>query len=281
MKQGVNSRRCPGRDWRPNTRRKTTSSTRWYADESRATELADRYELTVDDFIELTGIGAGDYGIYRVTDAGVVLRVAADVRRDRWPTDQQVQLNRAAAALQLAFPCTPAELLAWHERTRGANRAPSDFPLSDTFVRSVRRHLGVDEHSSTPSVPSNDIVCAFEVSGSEPMPTINTLVKQARLQAAHYGYTLRRFTHLDSYRLSSCQTCSWGSPSTTGASRRIGYLVRSASTGSAMTRATLAGKYDARRMHEQGEDSRQCSNSAEYVGRGRECAHAAREGDSV
>ena len=115
----------------------------------RAAEIAAMEQFGLLEFIELTGIGAGDFGAYRVNPSGVSLVLADDVKDadlGRYTRDQQGAILAAKAAPRLTFPCTPAAFMTWYDSTRGMGsgekRGVGEFPLVEAFEREVRRREG-------------------------------------------------------------------------------------------------------------------------------------------
>jgi len=141
-----------------------------FASPPRAAEIALMEELGLPEFTELTGVGVGKFSIYLVSSAGVSLPVAE--RLGDFTPYQQHQLHQAVRKLALAFPCTPAQFLQWHERTRASRPHPhappgapacSDFPLATGFMEALSGGGGILEADLKGSVPSGKIVAAFRV----------------------------------------------------------------------------------------------------------------------
>ncbi len=80
-----------------------------FATPERAREIAHLPHLKLKEFIELTGVGVGDFGIYRISQYGIHLRhSAAD---DALTPAQQVDALHADGELTLNFPSTPEKFL--------------------------------------------------------------------------------------------------------------------------------------------------------------------------
>jgi hypothetical protein len=156
-----------------------------FADPARAAEIASMDAFGLLEFTELTGIGAGDYGNYRISTSGVSLLLAADFKEldlSNWSTEEQLIIQRAAQAPALIFPCSPEAFMSWYDATRGednaGNRGASDFPLAEAFEKGMRRREGASSDRSRFSCPSNDIIAAFAV---KPEPEANANWWRARL----------------------------------------------------------------------------------------------------
>lgn len=134
------------------------------ADPVRAAEIASMEQFGLREFIELTGIGSGQYGIYRISRDGV--NVGDPDQSHQLAPKDELNILRAEDALRLDFPCSTEQFMEWYEATRGENGV-SDFPLAPGFLKaligedeSARAHLG-------PPVPSGKIVAAFKVKGDD------------------------------------------------------------------------------------------------------------------
>src|SRR5271170_1606098 len=101
-----------------------------FADPARAREIALLDEIGLPEFTELTGVGVGDYGIYRVSPTGISIR-ASESLADLTAV-QQNAIHQAARFLTRSFPCAPAQLMTWYDATRG-EEGISDFPLARGF----------------------------------------------------------------------------------------------------------------------------------------------------
>jgi hypothetical protein len=137
-----------------------------FATRARAAEIALMDLIDLPEFVELTGVGVGDYSIYRVDREGISLR-ANEHLADLAVAEQNAVLQ-ATRRLTLVFPCAPSIFMKWYDATRGeANEGEpvgiSDFPLAKGFAEELRRFEGSAQHSAGPSVPSGDIVAAFRV----------------------------------------------------------------------------------------------------------------------
>jgi hypothetical protein len=118
------------------------------------------------EFIELTGIGSGQYGIYRISRDGV--NVGDPDQSHQLAPKDELNILRAEDALRLDFPCSVEQFMEWYDATRGVQGengeiADSDFPLASGFLKEL---IGTSESARTrlgPSVPSGKIVAAFKV----------------------------------------------------------------------------------------------------------------------
>ena len=120
----------------------------------RAKEIAGMQKFSLPEFIELTGIGVGNYGIYNVSREGVTLP-QSDLEH-LTPSIQQSLLHAEQALPNLAFPCTPEAFVDWYDTTRGDN-GTSDFPLAAGFLTAL---VGTKASQGTPQ-PSSAIIKAF------------------------------------------------------------------------------------------------------------------------
>jgi len=102
----------------------------------RATAIAHMKEFGLPEFIELTGINAGDYGVYRIAGSGVTLRFSAAETDPDLPPNAKVSLAALEKRLSLQFPCTPEQFYDWHEATRSTNGV-SDFTLAEGFLETL------------------------------------------------------------------------------------------------------------------------------------------------
>ncbi len=142
-----------------------------FATGARASEIALMDEFGLAEFTELTGVGVGDHGIYRVGPTGVSLRVS-EGGADFTPIEQH-KLHQAARQLTLAFPCMPAAFMTWYDATRGtpragpqgqpAGRGVSDFPLAKGFAEELEAGGGAAIAMKKGSAPSSRIIAAFRV----------------------------------------------------------------------------------------------------------------------
>ncbi len=173
----------------------TTKTPGPFADSARAAEIASMDTFGLLEFTELTGVGAGDYGTYRVSTAGVSLilalhfnemelskrsaegqpvgpRVAGDSQHkdmelSNWTPEEQLVIQRAALAPALTFPCSPEGFMSWYDAIRGPDGAgefaASDFPLAQAFEKAVRRSEGSSSDRKRFSCTSQEIAAAFAV----------------------------------------------------------------------------------------------------------------------
>jgi hypothetical protein len=141
----------------------------------------------LQEFIELTGIGAGRYGIYHVGKSGVVAGEDEDLAD--WSAKDQLRIMQAVTKLSLKFPCSPEAFMEWYDATRGTNGV-SDFPLARGFL-DVLRPAGTTQAGIPPeAVPSTEIVAAFRV---ESNATANARWWDDRMRAAkRYGLLAAR-----------------------------------------------------------------------------------------
>ena len=137
------------------------------ASRSRAKEIAQMEEFGLVEFIELTGVGSGPYGIYHIDEAGVSIRGMQGA--SSLSSEQEYSLRHAARKFNLSFPCTPSDFTTWYDATRGlpenpdlAEKGISDFPLARGFLPEI------DYLSTRPDKPvaSPEIVAAFKVRSS-------------------------------------------------------------------------------------------------------------------
>jgi hypothetical protein len=131
-----------------------------FASPDRAAAIAGMKDFGLREFIELTGVGAGRYGIYEITEDGLTVRDHGDATQ--FTAQNQVALLKAEDTLTLKFPCSPEQFQEWYDATRGEN-GTSDFPLAAGFLtallnagQAARAHLGAPR-------PSADIIAAFKV----------------------------------------------------------------------------------------------------------------------
>jgi hypothetical protein len=137
------------------------------ADPARAVELATRDELELPEFTELTGVGAGKWGVYDINEHGVTIEPYT--RLEDLPPDEQVHAQRLKREYSLTFPCTPEAFMTWFDATRATNGI-SDFALAPTFQTAVRRGAVASSAPTRRSYPSGDIVKAF---ACKPVPADN------------------------------------------------------------------------------------------------------------
>ena len=140
-----------------------------FATPERAAEIALMDEFGLAEFTELTGVGVGAHGIYRVSRKGVSLPASKNL--SELTAAQQNAIHHATRLLTIRFPCAPADFMRWYDATRG--KAPpdapktrqgiSDFPLAKGFAEELRRHEEPSSDSTAPLVPSGEIVAAFKV----------------------------------------------------------------------------------------------------------------------
>jgi hypothetical protein len=110
----------------------------------RAAEIAAMQESGLREFIELTGIDAGNYGIFRIAREGVTLHGSDDsAAQDLAPQDQVALLKAEEQLGSLVFPCLPERFLEWYDATRGETGehgeiGVSDFPLPAQSLRCLR-----------------------------------------------------------------------------------------------------------------------------------------------
>ena len=140
------------------------------ADPMRAKEIAEMDEFGLHEFRELTGVGAGTYGTYVISERGVGLSCDSHQLCDL-TARQQHELELARKLLTLKFPCTPTRFYEWYEATQGEvdeeapdkGRAPSDFPLASGFKMVLERGNNRFIQDATRSAPSHEIISAFQV----------------------------------------------------------------------------------------------------------------------
>src|SRR5688572_24000881 len=116
--------------------------------EERANQIAAMKNFGLQEFIELTGIRASAYGIYRLSREGVSVGVSSNQELEGTSAEDQVKTLAAEKVLSLSFPCTQDSFLEWYESTRGTNGI-SDFTLAPGYLKalsvtnqSARDHLG-------------------------------------------------------------------------------------------------------------------------------------------
>lgn len=147
-----------------------------YATPQRAAEIALQDKFGLEEFTELTGIGIGDFLIYRVDAAGVSLRISESLAE--LTAGQQNAIRKAVRQRQLtlAFPCAPAEFVTWYDATRGEKahtREPSpacfvsDFPLAEGFLEALNLGERGTAVGRGKSVPKPKIIDAFRVKTDE------------------------------------------------------------------------------------------------------------------
>lgn len=133
---------------------------------ARAVEIANMRNFGLREFIEITGVGAGEYGIYLISETnGVEIKMTplADI-----DAVGQKNLLQAREKLSLKFPCTPTEFSKWHDATRGeislesnGEATPSDFPLHKSFIDQINTNLGHPPSKIKDAVTSLVIKDAF------------------------------------------------------------------------------------------------------------------------
>ena len=113
-------------------RLRTIAAAQQPTSKARAAEIAGMYSFGVLEFLELTGIELGAYGIYNIDDDGVRLGLSVD---DLSLTGhQRIALRDASDKLrELDFPCSPEDFYEWYVTTLGDNQV-SDFPLATGFL---------------------------------------------------------------------------------------------------------------------------------------------------
>ncbi|MBK6357141.1 MAG: hypothetical protein IPF44_10640 [Betaproteobacteria bacterium] len=151
--------------------------------EVRAAEIARMDSFGIIEFLELTGIEPGGYGIYNVDTNGVRIRLSVDDPTLTAP--QRIALRDARVKhRELDFPCTPGDFCDWYETTRGENQI-SDFPLADGFLNVLGKKRPMCGTSNADAAPSTKIMAAFEVM---PDPEQNTRWWSDRMRSAQkYG----------------------------------------------------------------------------------------------
>ena len=87
-----------------------------FANRDRATEIALMDQFGLAEFTELTGVGVGDYGIYRVDPDGISLRAIESLAD--FTASQQNAIHQAEHTLTLGFRCTPAGKFLQHGTTQ-------------------------------------------------------------------------------------------------------------------------------------------------------------------
>jgi len=125
----------------------------------RATEITTLEQIGLLEFAELTGVGAGRFGPYRVDESGVNVD---HVPLAELPPRDQISVQRAKRAHTLSFPCSPEAFMAWYEATCGTNGI-SDFSLAPAFKKEMRSRTGAGTMPSRYSCPSQEIAKAFAV----------------------------------------------------------------------------------------------------------------------
>ena len=132
----------------------------------RAREIARLTEFSLGEFIELTGVPAGEYGIYQIGRDRITLTVTGDAALRGVAATDQPALLVAEKQLTLDFPCTPARFQDWYNATCGINGV-SDFPVAPAFLKELaatheeaRAQLG-KVRSST------EIIDVFKVKGND------------------------------------------------------------------------------------------------------------------
>ncbi|MEF8718229.1 MAG: hypothetical protein V5B44_11040 [Candidatus Accumulibacter necessarius] len=84
----------------------------------RCIELAHSRELSIADWIELTGVGHGWCGAFLITKKKVRFGKWDDDYISNWPLDWQRDMDRDNEQPPLKFPCTPIELLHFVDTAR-------------------------------------------------------------------------------------------------------------------------------------------------------------------
>lgn len=131
------------------------------ADSKRALEIAKLSTFGFLEFYELTGIDAGEYGIYDLDDQGVRLRLSDD--DSELTGRQRLAIRNAREKLvDLDFPCTPQSFCNWYQTTCGTNSV-SDFPLAEGFFKAVTKKEPIALRNSEPPVTASEIIEAFDV----------------------------------------------------------------------------------------------------------------------
>lgn len=112
----------------------------------RCIELANLQQLYIDHWIELVSVGIGQHHTYDVDSGCVKFIKHEDEYISLCPADWQVDMMRDnRTAPQLAFPCTPAELLNFVDSAIGIHC----FMVPDAFRRLVtaeNQNLGSSSH---------------------------------------------------------------------------------------------------------------------------------------
>ncbi len=162
---------------------RTIAATHEPTSATRASEIAGMERFGVLEFLELTGIELGSYGIYKVDNDGV--RLALSVDDLTFTGHERIDLRKACDKLRnLDFPCSPEEFCDWYETTLGENRV-SDFPLATGFLTALGRRLPPRATSGIAPVPSTKIMEAFQV---KPGTVRNRLWWSERMRSAKkYG----------------------------------------------------------------------------------------------
>ncbi len=136
----------------------------------RASEIARIKEFGLSEFIELTGVGAGLYGIYLVERTGVTLPAMDDKSLTELSSRGQVELLQAEAKFTLSFPCPPQDFVTWYDHTRATNGV-SDFPLAEGFLKVFSRQENAKASSvHGPATLSSTVIAMFQVKSN---PTDN------------------------------------------------------------------------------------------------------------
>jgi hypothetical protein len=125
----------------------------------RAIEIASQEQIGLLEFTELTGVGAGRFGPYRIDESGVNVD---HVPLAELPPREQISVQRAKRAHTLSFPCSPESFGDWYQATRATNGV-SDFPLAPAFGAEMRRRVAASSVADRPTYPSDAIVRAFTV----------------------------------------------------------------------------------------------------------------------
>ena len=146
-----------------------------FADLTRAAEIALMDEFGLEEFTELTGVGAGVCSIFRVAPTGIWIWATENLAK-LTPTEQIVT-HRLAKVLTLGFPCTPAQFLKWYGEVHNNGLAwaaephpamPIEsgwrgIPIAEGFTEALNLQEGVPTPVLSDSVPSQMIVEAFRV----------------------------------------------------------------------------------------------------------------------
>jgi hypothetical protein len=88
----------------------------------RCIELAGQRDLSATEWVELTGIGLGIYGMYVITEQGVDYLKWSPAEIAYTTTDWQMAMLSDNNATSLSFPCSPAELVEFVEYAIGSFR---------------------------------------------------------------------------------------------------------------------------------------------------------------
>lgn len=100
----------------------------------RCIELAQMPELEIAEWVELTGVGVGEKGPFRVTLGSVYFVRWEQEELEAWPPKEQAIMLRENKHEPLVFPCTPARLLDFIDSElstiHGCFEAPDVFRLA-------------------------------------------------------------------------------------------------------------------------------------------------------